>query len=116
MNAHIITIGDEILIGQVLNTNAAFIGKELVDNNIKVIRTSVVGDNENDIVSEFKNVFETNDIIITTGGLGPTHDDITRKCIVNFFNTELMHDDDVLKDIEALFKKRGRKMTRINEG
>ena len=116
MNAHIITIGDEILIGQVLNTNAAFIGKELVDNNIKVIRTSVVGDNENDIVSEFKNVFETNDIIITTGGLGPTHDDISRKCIVNCFNTELMHDDDVLKDIEALFKKRGRKMTRINEG
>ncbi len=116
MNAHIITIGDEILIGQVLNTNAAFIGKELVEHNINVTRTSVVGDSENEIVGEFKKVFETNDVIISTGGLGPTHDDITRKCIVNFFNTELIQNEEVLGDINALFQKRGRKMTRVNEG
>ena len=116
MNAHIITIGDEILIGQVLNTNAAFIGNELSEHNINVARASVVGDDENEIVREFYNTFEVNDILITTGGLGPTHDDITRKCIVKFFNTELVKNTDVLEDIRALFKKRGRRMTKVNEG
>ncbi len=116
MNAHIITIGDEILIGQVMNTNAAFIGKELVDNNINVSRTSVVGDNEHDIIEEFKTVFAVNDIIISTGGLGPTHDDITRRCIVEFFDTELVVNDEVLEDIRTMFKKRGRRITKINEG
>jgi len=116
MNAHIITIGDEILIGQVLNTNAAFIGNELSEHNINVARTSVVGDDENEIVREFYNTFEANDILITTGGLGPTHDDITRKCIVKFFNTELVKNPEVLEDIRALFKRRGRRMTKVNEG
>lgn len=116
MNAHIITIGDEILIGQVLNTNAAFIGNELSEHNINVARTSVVGDDENEIVREFYNTFEANDILITTGGLGPTHDDITRKCIVKFFNTELVKNSEVLEDIRALFKGRGRRMTKVNEG
>jgi nicotinamide-nucleotide amidase len=116
MNVHIITIGDEILIGQILNTNAAYIGKELTDNNINVSKSSIVGDNENEIMREFKNTFEANDVLITTGGLGPTHDDITRKCIVNFFNTELVKNDEVLEDIKILFKKRGRKLSRVNEG
>jgi nicotinamide-nucleotide amidase len=116
MNAHIITVGDEIIIGQVLNTNAAFIGKELAENNIKVVRTSVVGDSEPEIIQEFKKSYEENDIVIVTGGLGPTHDDITRKCIVDFFNTELVKSNEVLDDIKALFRKRGRRVTKINEG
>lgn len=116
MNAHIITVGDEILIGQVLNTNAAFIGQKLVENNINVRSTSVVGDNEAEIIGEFKKSFEDNDLVIVTGGLGPTHDDVTRKCIVNFFNTELVRNNEVLDDIRAIFKKRGRKITKINEG
>ena len=116
MNAHIITVGDEILIGQVLNTNAAFIGKELVENNINVRSTSVVGDDEAEIISEFKKSFADNDLVIVTGGLGPTHDDVTRKCIINFFNTELVRNDEVLEDIRAIFKKRGRKITKVNEG
>ncbi len=116
MNAHIITIGDEILIGQTLNTNAAFIGKELVENNINVTKTSVIGDIESEILNEFKTTLEANDVVIVTGGLGPTHDDVTRKCVVNFFNTELIKSDEVLEDINSLFKKRGRKITKINEG
>ncbi|HSD64918.1 MAG TPA: competence/damage-inducible protein A [Ignavibacteriaceae bacterium] len=116
MNAHILTIGDEILIGQVLNTNGAFIGKELSDNNINVTKTSVVGDNENDILQEFKSALSNNDLVISTGGLGPTHDDITRKCIVDFFETELIQNDEVLEDIRSMFKKRVRKMTKVNEG
>ena len=112
MNAHIITIGDEILIGQTLNTNAAFIGKELVENNINVTKTSVIGDIESEILNEFKTTLEANDVVIVTGGLGPTHDDVTRKCVVNFFNTELIKSDEVLEDINSLFKKRGRKITK----
>jgi len=69
MNAHIITVGDEILIGQVLNTNAAYIGKELIENNINVVSTSVIGDNEAEIVQEFKKAYEENDLVIVTGGL-----------------------------------------------
>ncbi|HEY6906014.1 MAG TPA: molybdopterin-binding protein, partial [Ignavibacteriaceae bacterium] len=75
MNAHIITVGDEILIGQVLNTNAAFIGKMLIENNINVVRTSVVGDTETEIIQEFGKSLDDNDLVIVTGGLGPTHDD-----------------------------------------
>ncbi len=116
MNAQIITVGDEILIGQVLNTNAAFIGSRLIENNINVIRTSVVADTESDIVNEFSKAWDENDLVIVTGGLGPTHDDITRKCIVNFFNTELVKNTEVLEDIKSLFRKRGRKITKINEG
>ncbi len=116
MNAQIITVGDEILIGQVLNTNAAFIGGELIENNINVGRTSVVGDTESAIVSEFGRAWEENDLVVVTGGLGPTHDDITRKCIVNFFNTELVRNTEVLEDIKSLFRKRGRKISKVNEG
>ena len=116
MNAHIITIGDEIIIGQTLNTNAAYIGKLLVENNISVTRTSVVGDVENEIVDEFKSVFEVNDLVVVTGGLGPTHDDITRKCIVNFFNSELVQNAEVLEDIKERVKKRRRTLTKLVEG
>ncbi len=116
MNAQIITVGDEILIGQVLNTNAAFIGSNLIENNIYVTRTSVVGDAEAEIVNEFGKAWNENDVVIVTGGLGPTHDDITRKCIVNFFNTELVKNTEVLEDIKSLFRKRGWKVTKVNEG
>ena len=115
MNAHIITIGDEILIGQTLNTNAAFIGEKLVNINVEVNSTSVVGDDETSILNEFKRCWEENDILIATGGLGPTHDDITRKCVVKFFNTELVKNEDVLNDIKILFEKRKREVTKVNE-
>ncbi|MGE5402062.1 MAG: competence/damage-inducible protein A [Ignavibacteriales bacterium] len=115
MHAHIITIGDEILIGQTLNTNAAYIGEELTKIQIKVSRTSVVGDEESVIMQEFASAFENNDVVIVTGGLGPTHDDITKSCIVRFFDTELVLDTEVLADVRAIFEKRGRKMAGINE-
>ncbi|MGE5399886.1 MAG: molybdopterin-binding protein, partial [Ignavibacteriales bacterium] len=89
MQAEIITIGDEILIGQTINTNAAYIGEELTKIQVAVSRTVVIGDVESAILGEFTSAFENNDIVIVTGGLGPTHDDITKECIVRFFNTEL---------------------------
>jgi nicotinamide-nucleotide amidase len=115
MNAHIITIGDEILSGQTLNTNAGFIGSKLSDIQINVKKASIVGDSEEDILNEFQSTWKDNDLVIATGGLGPTHDDITRQCVVKFFNTELEMNEDVLSDIKALFQKSGREMTKINE-
>src|SRR5512147_726468 len=103
MNAHIITIGDEILIGQTLNTNAAYIGTEISKLQINVQKTSVVGDDENAILKEFQECWEKNNLLIVTGGLGPTHDDITRQCVVKFFNTELVNSKEVLDDIKNLF-------------
>lgn len=116
MDAHIITIGDEILIGQTLNTNAGYIGVKLSDAQVFVKKSSVVADDEEEILKEFKTCWENNDLVIVTGGLGPTHDDITRQCVVKFFETELIQSSEVLEDIHTLFKVRGRKVTKINEG
>lgn len=115
MKAHIITIGDEILIGQVVNTNAAYIGERLTEIQVHINGSSVVGDEENIIIAEFKRIIEKNDLVIITGGLGPTHDDVTRKCVVDFFKTELTLNRDVLTDIKKFFEVRGRTLTPTNE-
>jgi len=115
MKAHIITIGDEILIGQVINSNAAWIGEKLSNIQVDVNSTSVVGDDVKQILQEFQRVFDANDLIIVTGGLGPTHDDVTRKCVVDFFKTELILDENVLSDIKRFFEIRGRELTKTNE-
>ncbi|MCW8805118.1 MAG: molybdopterin-binding protein, partial [Ignavibacteriaceae bacterium] len=114
MKAYIITIGDEILLGNTLNTNAAYIGNQLFEVNIPVIKTSVVGDDNPTILNELKVASETADLILITGGLGPTHDDVTRKSIVDFFNSELIENKEVLEDIQKLFEKRKRKVTDVN--
>lgn len=114
MKAYIITIGDEILLGNTLNTNAAYIGAQLFDINIPVIKTSVVGDDNSVILNELNSASEITDLIILTGGLGPTHDDVTRKSIADFFNTELVENKEVLEDIKALFEKRKRQVTIVN--
>lgn len=116
MKAHIITIGDEILIGQTLNTNAAFIGEKLTNSQIRVSASSVVPDDEEIILNEFKRTFDSNDVVIVTGGLGPTHDDVTRKCVVNFFGTELIENKEVLSDIKKFFEARARILTETNRG
>ena len=114
MKAKVITIGDEILIGQTLNTNAAFIGENLIKNGIDISESVVIGDDEESILNEFRNAFEKSELIIVTGGLGPTHDDLTLDCIVKFFNTELIESEEVLSDIKNIFEKRGRKLTPSN--
>ena len=114
MKAYIITIGDEILLGNTLNTNAAQIGELLFEINIPIIKTSVVGDDNSDILNEISLASETADLILITGGLGPTHDDVTRKSIVDFFKTELIENKEVLENIKALFEKRKRQVTDVN--
>jgi nicotinamide-nucleotide amidase len=114
MKAYIITIGDEILLGNTLNTNAAYIGSQLFEINIPVVKSSVIGDDNSLILNELKYASDIADLILVTGGLGPTHDDVTKKSIVDFFNTELIESKEVLEDIKNLFEKRKRKVTQVN--
>jgi nicotinamide-nucleotide amidase len=115
MKAYIISIGDELLLGQTVNTNASLIGQKLSNLNIDVTKISVIGDDANEIKGEFKTAWNISDVLLVTGGLGPTHDDITRSCVVEFFNTKLTFNEDVLKDIKTLFTKWGREITEINK-
>lgn len=115
MNAQIISIGDELLIGQTVNSNASFIGKALTDLQIDVKKISVVGDDKKSLLNEFKEAFANSDLIIATGGLGPTHDDITREAVIEFFNTHLIKSEEVLEDIYNRFARLGREVAKINE-
>ncbi len=115
MNSIIVSIGDELLIGQTVNTNVSFIGEKLTEIDVQVIKSTVIADDHNIIIDEFKEAFSKADVIIVTGGLGPTHDDVTKKCISEFFNSELVMNESILSDVKELFIKRGREITKINE-
>ena len=115
MKAYLISIGDELLIGQTINTNASFIAEKLTDLNISVIKISVIGDDAESITKEIAEAEKNANVIIITGGLGPTHDDVTLKTIADYFNTELILNKDVLNDISDFFRKRGRELNKINE-
>ena len=91
MKAEIITIGDEILIGQIIDTNSQWIGKELNKIGVSVYQITSIQDDKQHILNAFKEAQERVDIVIITGGLGPTKDDITKKTIAEFFNdTEII--------------------------
>ncbi|MBN4085550.1 competence/damage-inducible protein A [Flavobacteriaceae bacterium AH-315-B10] len=105
MQAEIITIGDEILIGQVVDTNSAFIAEELNKIGVSVYQITSVQDDKQHILKSLKEAQENADIIIVTGGLGPTKDDITKHTIAEYFNDTLVQDQTVLKNIETLWKK-----------
>ena len=106
MTAEIITIGDELLIGQVVNTNQAYIAERLNSIGIDCERMTTVGDSAKVITDAFASAFNRVDIVCVTGGLGPTHDDITKKIVCRFFNSDLVMDHEVLEHIKALAKKR----------
>ena len=104
MNAEIITIGDEILIGQIVDTNSAFIAKALNRIGISVYQITSVQDDKLHILKALKEAEENSDIIILTGGLGPTKDDITKKTIAEYFNDVLIQDDEVLDNIKRIWR------------
>lgn len=105
MYAEIITIGDEILIGQILDTNSAFIASELNKIGISVFQITSVQDDRSHILEAFAEAEERAEVIITTGGLGPTKDDITKKTLCEYLDDTLVVDKEVLAHIEELFKK-----------
>ena len=115
MKAYLISMGDELLIGQTVNTNVSFIGSLLSDNNISIIKSTVIGDNHKTILNEFDVAFACADLIICTGGLGPTHDDVTRNAVVDYFKTELVLNNDVLENLKVFVAKRGRELKKTHE-
>ena len=105
MQAEIITIGDEILIGQIIDTNSAFIGKALNSIGVSVYQITSIQDEKEHLIKAFKEAEENADIIIITGGLGPTKDDITKHTLAEYFNDTLVQNDLVLAHVEQLFEK-----------
>ncbi|MFD2541970.1 competence/damage-inducible protein A [Lacinutrix gracilariae] len=104
MQAEIITIGDEILIGQIVDSNSAFIAQQLNKIGVSVYQITSVQDDTAHILKSLKEAEENADIIILTGGLGPTKDDITKNTIATYFQDTLVQDASVLKNIETLWK------------
>ena len=108
MKAQIISIGDEILIGQIVNTNAAWIANYLTSEGIECTKITTVSDSKRSIVTALKNAVDNSELVIITGGLGPTNDDITKHTLCSFFNDKLERNNDVLSDIKKFFKQKGR--------
>lgn len=114
VKAEVITIGDEILFGQITDTNTQWISAELTNIGIRTTRKSSVGDEEQAILDILQEAETRADIILITGGLGPTKDDITKKTLCKYFDTELYINEDALAIITSFFVKRGRPMTELN--
>ncbi len=115
MNVEIITIGDEIITGHTIDTNSAFIAQQLTGIGFDVKFLSAVGDSVEEMVDVFRLAIKRAQVVITTGGLGPTDDDITKKAIVKLFKRNLIFHEDVLEDIRARYAKRGIDMPAINQ-
>ena len=101
MKAELISIGTELLLGDIVNTNAQFLAKELAILGIDVYHQCVIGDNEERILKAFKEAFERCDIIITTGGLGPTQDDLTKELGAKYFNKKMILHEPSLEWIKS---------------
>lgn len=114
MNAEIISIGDELLIGQTINTNAAWLGEQLANAGIKVLHAVTISDSEDAIRLAIDQAFERSVLVLMTGGLGPTKDDITKKVLAAYFNSPMRIDQHVVDQVTAFFEKRQRPMLAVN--
>jgi len=114
IKAEIITIGDEILIGQIVDTNSAWMAKELNKIGIAVYQITSVSDQREHIIQALDNAKKNVDIILITGGLGPTKDDITKKVLAEYFNTKLVQNEQVLKDVQDFITGRRVPMNALN--
>ena len=116
MNATIITIGDEILIGQIVDTNSVSIAKHLNNIGITIAKKLSIGDSREVIVKNLTEAMNTTDIVIVTGGLGPTKDDITKHTLAEMFNSELEYNATEGEHIRTLLERRGIPFTELNRG
>ena len=112
--AEIISIGDELLYGQTLDTNAHWISHKLDEYNIKVFQRTTIGDDTDQILNAFATAAERVDIVLITGGLGPTKDDLTKPLLAKYFGVGMVHHEEVLRDITLLFAKASREVTALN--
>lgn len=114
MNVTIINIGDELLIGQVVNTNASTMARMLTEAGMEVGKTVVVGDSRDDIWQAVDAAMHASDTVLVTGGLGPTKDDITKKLLCEYFGSELVESEVALVNVKRLFAVRGFELTPVN--
>ncbi|GAA0611970.1 competence/damage-inducible protein A [Virgibacillus siamensis] len=114
IKTEIIGVGTELLLGQIANTNAQWISERMAENGFSVFHHAVVGDNLQRVVAQFEQSAERSDVIIVTGGLGPTEDDMTREAFQKISNLEMVEHGPSMDKIEAFFKKRNSVMTENN--
>lgn len=114
MFAEIITIGDEILIGQVIDTNSAWLATQLNQLGIRVKQITSISDDKTHIFKAIDQAFERVDLVICTGGLGPTRDDITKRTLADYFDTVLEMNEEVLSDVQLIFAQRNIAMPDVN--
>lgn len=112
----IITIGDEILIGQIVDTNSAWMARELNKDGFRVHQITSVSDNEAHILQAFDGAFSRADIVLVTGGIGPTKDDITKQTLCKYFHTQLIHNQEVVDNIKEVFAHRGNVLNPLTLG
>ncbi len=116
MKATILTIGDEILIGQITDTNTASIARHLNSAGISILEKASIGDNREQIISRVSRAMHATDLVIITGGLGPTKDDITKKTLAEMFHSRLVNDEKVARHVEHMLTSRGIVYNALNQG
>ncbi|SDI95254.1 competence/damage-inducible protein A [Natribacillus halophilus] len=114
MNAEIIAVGTELLLGQIANTNGQYLSKQLTHHGVNIYRHTVVGDNLQRIRQAIRTAAKHNDIVILTGGLGPTEDDVTRNALAEEYDLKLVHEARALEHVEAFFQARGQTASDAN--
>jgi nicotinamide-nucleotide amidase len=115
MRAEIIATGSELLTGGVTDTNSLFLAEELLDIGIETAYKTVVGDNDKDMEEALRSAFTRVDVILVTGGIGPTEDDMTRKAVARALKKRLVLSDDALKAVKAVFSARGKEYPSVND-
>lgn len=115
MKAEILCVGTELLLGDIVNTNAAYIARELANLGIDVFYQSVVGDNNNRLEGSLELAFSRADIVVLTGGLGPTYDDLTKETVAQYFGADMEMDQASLQSITMFFNSIGKPMTENNK-
>ncbi len=113
--ASVINIGNELLSGETVSTNAAYLGEQLLSIGIPVVSTYIIGDEIESIVRSFNLACNDADIVVATGGLGPTDDDLTRQALAKLLGSELQLQDDLLQKIKAFFTSRNRQVSSRNK-
>lgn len=114
MKAELITIGDEILIGQIVDTNSAWMGQQLNMHGIEVYQVTSVHDNHDHIMNALANAEQNADLVLITGGLGPTKDDITKNALCEYFGTELVYFPEVFEHVQSLLTSRNVTINKLN--
>ena len=111
MTAEILSVGTELLLGDIINTNAAYIAKELATMGIDLYHQTVVGDNPERLKKALHDAFDRADLVITTGGLGPTFDDVTKETVAAYFGAKMVRNEEAMARIAGYYAKRGIELT-----